>query len=159
MKIERAQCIVPKGNKLLMVKLSLQTDGHEFWCLPGGHIEEGETPAEAAVRELKEECCVEGKIVREMSLVEYRSAESIHHFDRIHSFLMDIGSQEPAIGIDPGHEDDGILDVKWLTLAEIPERDRAYLWAAGLMDIREFFDEVFAWGDSISYPVVEKSRE
>lgn len=27
-----------------------------MWCFPGGHAEEGETPAQAAVRETKEEC-------------------------------------------------------------------------------------------------------
>ena len=35
-----------------------------WWCLPGGQIERNETPEEAAVSELKEECNVSGKIIR-----------------------------------------------------------------------------------------------
>jgi 8-oxo-dGTP diphosphatase len=155
--MERAQCIILRGNRLLMVKLKLREDGHPFWCIPGGRIEEGETPAEAAIRELKEECGVTGKIVREISVVEYLSEESVHIYDRIYSFLIDVGAQEPIKGTDPDHEEEGLLDVKWLTLAEIPERDRAFLWAAGLLGIEEFLVEVSEWGDKISYPQQEES--
>ncbi|MCD4777901.1 MAG: NUDIX hydrolase, partial [Desulfobacterales bacterium] len=33
-----------------------------FWCLPGGFIELGETPEQGALRELKEETSLSGKI-------------------------------------------------------------------------------------------------
>ncbi len=150
--IDRAQCIVHRGSSLLMVQLTQREDGHPFWCIPGGRIEEGETAAEAAVRELKEECGVDATILREISVIEYLSEESVHIYNRVYTFLMDIGTQEPAKGTDPDHEEEGILDVKWLTLAEMPERDRAFLWAAGLLGIGEFLTEVSGWGDSISYP-------
>ena len=130
-----------------MVKNHL--DGEEWWCLPGGAIEEDETPADAAIRELKEECCVDGQIIRETSVVIYPPG------DRAYTFEVYIGTQEPIIGNDP-ELDGGILDVRWLTLAEIPERDRAFLWAAGLFGIGSFLDEVSAWGDSISYPESER---
>jgi 8-oxo-dGTP diphosphatase len=60
------------------------------------------------------------------------------------SFLVDIGGQEPHMGIDPEFlcSDPILIDMRWLTLAEIPERDRAYLWAAGLMSIPVFLEEV-----------------
>jgi len=154
--IARAQCIVHRENRLLMVKLRQREDGHEFWCIPGGRIGEDETPAEAAIRELKEECSVDGTIVREISVIEYLSEESVHIYDRIYTFLIDIGTQEPRIGTDPDHEEEGLLDVKWLTLAEIPERDRAFLWAGGLLGIKEFLTEISNWGDRISYPQKEE---
>ena len=149
----RAQCIVHRKNKLLMTKN--RQDGVEWWCLPGGSIEEGETPAEAAIRELKEECCVDGTVIRATGFVMYSETAGAHSVeDRSHSFLVDIGDQTPRLGADPEFSEvnQALVGVQWLALSEIPERDRAFLWAAGLLGVDEFLDEVAGWGDSISYP-------
>lgn len=143
----RAQCIVHRKNRILMVRHRL--NGEEWWCLPGGGVEDGETPADAAIRELKEECCVEGTIVRETCAMTFGPQ------DEASTFLVDIGSQEPRIGNDPEYQQQVIVDMKWLTLAEISEQDRAFLWAAGLLGVEEFFAEMVNWGDSISYPPQE----
>lgn len=142
----RAQCIVHRKGKILLVKH--RRHGEEWWCLPGGAIEPGETPEQAAVRELQEECCVDGKIIRETGIAYY-SAE-----DRAYTFEADIGSQEPRLGVDPEESSDNpvLVDVKWLSLGEVSEKDRAYLWTYGLLGIGDFRQEVSAWGDSISYP-------
>jgi hypothetical protein len=47
--------------------------------------------------------------------------------------------------------------VKWLSLDQIPERDRVFLWAAGLLCIQEFLEEVSSWGDATSYPGADPS--
>jgi 8-oxo-dGTP pyrophosphatase MutT (NUDIX family) len=142
----RAQCIVHRGKKILMVKLHVNDD--EWWCLPGGRIEPEETSTEAALRELYEECHVKGKIMSQTSQVKEGSGrETI-------TFLVEIGEQEPQLGRDPQFSDDDqiLVDMRWLTLAEITERDRAYLWAAGLISIPDFLEEVTSWGDKLSYP-------
>ncbi len=142
----RAQCIIHRKNKLLMTRN--RQDGEEWWCLPGGAIEEGETPAQAAIRELKEECCVDGTVIRETAYVVLSSG------DEAYSFLVDIDEQTPRLGADPEFSEvnQALVGVQWMVLSEIPERDRAFLWSAGLLGIDEFYAEVSGWGDNISYP-------
>jgi 8-oxo-dGTP diphosphatase len=142
----RAQCIVHRKNKVLMAKHRLH--GKEWWCLPGGAVEAGETPAEAAIRELKEECGVHGTIVLETA----RYGDSAQ--DLCYTYLVDIGDQAVCTGSDPEFPEDGqiLVEVRWMALSEIPERDRAFLWAAGLLGIEEFLAEATRWGNAISYP-------
>lgn len=122
--------------------------GREWWCLPGGAIDGEESPQEAALRELSEECRVEGAVVRQTSSVEEPDGM------KTYTFLVDIGNQEPRLGFDPEfrNSEQLIADLRWLKLSEIPERDRAFLWAAGLLGIEGFLEEVESWGESTSYP-------
>lgn len=131
-----------------------QHDRRSWWCLPGGGVEQAEPPANAALREIREELCVEGTLVREINHATYNTG------DDTYTFLVDIGDQTPRLGSDPEfpENDQVLVDFAWLTLAEIAERDRVYLWAAGLLAIPEFFAEVSGWGDNLSYPD-RRSRE
>ena len=139
----RAQCIVTRENRVLLVKHRL--NGREWYCLPGGAVEEGESPLEAALRELNEECLVEGQVIRKIG--EYFTDD-----DALITFLIDIGGQKPKVGREPEFSEGVIVDVGWFLLDEISERDRTYLWAAGLLGITEFIKEVNSWSDEISYP-------
>ena len=53
--------LIDNTGKLLLVKRSVEPK-KGFWCLPGGFIELGEMPGKAALRELKEETGLSGKI-------------------------------------------------------------------------------------------------
>ncbi|MEW5826455.1 MAG: NUDIX hydrolase [Candidatus Bipolaricaulota bacterium] len=145
------QAIVVREDRVLMVKH--RQGGIDYWCLPGGGQMPGETPEEGALRELREECNVSGVVVRQTSHVRHAAD------DEAHSYLIDIGDQTPSLGSDPEFPPgQGILvDLRWMRLAEIPERDRVFLWAAGLLGVGTFLAEIAAWGDELSYPRQEPS--
>lgn len=144
----RAQCLVVRDNKILMVKHQFKNDS--WYCLPGGGIEAGETLEMAAIRELEEECLVKGIIIK-------KTSEFMDPFDNnslFYTFEIDIGNQTPELGIDPEFTENPVLiEVKWLSLNEICEKDRAYLWSAGLISIIEFANELDTWTKEISYPL------
>ena len=150
MKRDRSQSMVIRGNRILLVEHQLF--GRDFFNLPGGGIEENETPEQAALRELEEECQVKGTLVRPLT-VEYKpDLES-----RVFTFLVEIPEDAVAkAGIDPElpANEQSIIGVKWMRLDEIAERDHAYLFGAGLMRVPYFHDEVLMWdGEDISYPI------
>jgi 8-oxo-dGTP diphosphatase len=65
-------CIVEENREILIVKRDRRPfKGH--WCLPTGFAESGEAIEEAALRELKEETGIEGRIVKLLDVDSYKS--------------------------------------------------------------------------------------
>ncbi len=147
---DRSVAIVVREDKVLMVQVCYA--GRMFWQAPGGGIEEGETPEEAALRELREECNLNGEIIKPLSVAIYPdgSQES--------SFLIRVSEEQDAVkGIDPEFplDDQPLQQVRWMALSELGEKDRAFLWQHGLLLVDGFWEEVCSWGDEISYPKIQ----
>ena len=133
--MSRAQCIVHRQKRILMVKH--RHEGEEWWCLPGGRIEADEMPEQAALRELWEECRVQGRVIRPTSVVTFAPD------DQYYTYLIEIGTQAVSLGHDPELKESQVLvDVAWICLKELTERDRVFLWTAGLLTIPEFSEEI-----------------
>ena len=79
--------LVVRGPLILLIS----TQAGKRWQLPKGHIEEGETPEQAALREVREETGVTGRIVAPLRGVEYwfieRGLRRIHK--KVDYFLLD----------------------------------------------------------------------
>ncbi len=63
--------IVKNGDKFLMF-LKKKGLGEGYYNFPGGKVEENEKPCECALRELKEETCLEGKELEKVGEITYR---------------------------------------------------------------------------------------
>ena len=90
----RSVAVVVRGGKILMERVFYF--GHEFYTLPGGGIEEGETPEQAVIRELKEECGLDSTIIRPLVLL-YKEGSSAEY-----AFEVSVpADQEAVTGYDP----------------------------------------------------------
>ena len=145
----RSLALVVRNDRILMIQ-TFRFNRYS-WEIPGGGIEPGETAEETAIRELKEECGLEGVINRPLNTL-HRKDGSVEHV-----FLVDVSDEQEAIvGIDPEipiGEEQAIKNISWKKLKELSEKDRAFLWSYGLLDVDDYLELVLGWGDEISYPV------
>lgn len=70
--------LVVRGGEILLIS----TQNGRRWQLPKGHIEAGEMPEETAVREVREETGVTGRVVAALPGVDYWFVEGGKH--RVH---------------------------------------------------------------------------
>jgi 8-oxo-dGTP diphosphatase len=100
-----SQGVLIQNNHILMVKQYVQR-GDIVWTFPGGGIEEGETPEEACIRELKEET---GFTIKVLKLIDTTKENYI--------FMVEILSG--TLFLDKMNKDNAdIIDVDWISLNE-----------------------------------------
>lgn len=85
-------------------------DSYRHWGFPKGHLEDGETPAEAALRETREETGLEQlELVGPIKLIDWHfrfRGKYIHKF--CHFFLLESAAGDPV-----PQADEGITAARW----------------------------------------------
>lgn len=91
--------------------------GRMVWSLPKGHIEAGETPEAAAVREIREETGISGAIVAPLGTIDFWfMADNRRVHKTVHHFLL------RAEGGELSSDDAEVDSVEWVPLADMTTR-------------------------------------
>lgn len=103
-----ASILVEKDGKYLLIKRGNPPE-KGFWAVPGGHVDDGETPREAAIREAKEE--VGEADVEEKPFLVFVHDVQIGHRHHAHYFRAQLLG-EPQAG-------DDAEEVAWFSLEDM----------------------------------------
>jgi ADP-ribose pyrophosphatase YjhB (NUDIX family) len=125
---------VDEAGRLLLVR---HAGHHDGWAVLGGAIEIGESPAEAAIRETREEIGVEVRLVRLLDVlgatdyeVSYPNGDRTAYVTAVYEAAIIDGS--------PAARDDELSDTAWFTPGQLAGLDlsrfaRALLSATGYL--------------------------
>lgn len=108
-----ADVAVERDGRLLMVRRALEPYAG-CWEWPGGYMELGETPAAAAIREIREELGVLVRLTAVLGVYvdPWPNGDHVH----VHTFVGEIDG-EPVL--DP-HE---LLECRWFDADDLPKGD------------------------------------
>lgn len=105
----------PEANGALIGRLDRR--GRLLWSLPKGHVEEGETHEDAAVREVEEETGIRGRVVAALGTIDYWFvAEDRRIHKTVHHYLLE------ASGGELSDDDIEVDEVAWVPLTELHSR-------------------------------------
>ncbi len=107
--------VVLDGRKVLLVQVK-NLKGKKIWTFPKGHIEAGETPRQAALREVLEETGYKAIIVRPMMRVKYAFTFQGNYVKKmVQWYLM------KKLGRIGKHDASEILAIRWVSLLKAHE--------------------------------------
>lgn len=106
-----AQGLLIRGKEILMVKQHVER-GDIVWNFPGGGIEEGETPEQACIREVKEETGYQIEITRLFLKTPQK-----------YTFLAEIISGTLTLDLESKTNED-LIDAAWVDIQDEAKFDR-----------------------------------
>jgi mutator protein MutT len=108
----RVAAVIVEDGRVLLEKHA--KDGREYWVLPGGGVDVGETLSEALRRELREEIGVEAETGELAFACEAIAPGAARHIVQL-AFLASIARGTPHVtGCDPR-----VADVAWIPLEDV----------------------------------------
>lgn len=123
--------VLVQNGKLLLVRRA--RDPQKGWLdFPGGFVNPDEKPADAVVREVREELHIDAHVVRLLGMwgPSPYPYKGVTHYNCGGYFLMQIDAGEPR-------PDDDVASIEWFSLEELPQPEEMAFTAQ-----REFLLEV-----------------
>jgi 8-oxo-dGTP pyrophosphatase MutT (NUDIX family) len=121
----RAGIVLIQRNKVALIER--HRAGLEYFVFPGGGVDEGETPEQAAVREALEELGIHIALKQKIAEVQFgqRSRQVYFLVEQVGG-EFGTGTGEEFMIIDPDHPQRGIYIPIWMPIAELPQRTNVY---------------------------------
>ena len=123
MRIRAGVVLIEDGNVALIER---HRAGRHYYVFPGGGVDEGETPEQAAVRETEEETGLRVTVQRKLAEIYFDLSEQVYYLvDRLEG-TFGTGTGEEFTDADPEDPTEGIYIPIWMSLVEMSEHENVY---------------------------------
>lgn len=107
--------LVLDGKKVLLIQVKTMK-GRKLWTFPKGHIEAGETPRQAALREVLEETGYRAAIIKPLLKVRYAFTLRGNYVKKVVQWYL-----MKKLGRIGKHDSSEILAINWVSLNKAKE--------------------------------------
>lgn len=107
--------VILDNNKVLLVQVK-SMKGRKIWTFPKGHIEQGETPRQAALREVLEETGYKAAIVKPLLKVRYAFTLKGRYVRKVVQWYL-----MKKLGRIGKHDPSEILAINWVSVNKAKE--------------------------------------
>jgi 8-oxo-dGTP pyrophosphatase MutT (NUDIX family) len=121
----RAGIVLIKENKVALIER--HRAGLDYYVFPGGGVDEGETPEQAAIRETMEELGIEVVIKQKVAEITLGpKSRQIYFLVEYVSGEFGTGTGEEFTDSDPNDPEEGIYIPIWMPIRELPRHAKIY---------------------------------
>ncbi len=141
----RAGAVLIQGSKVALIER--HRAGLNYFVFPGGGVNEGESPEQAAVREAMEELGVQVAIKQKVAeIVLGQKSRQIYFLVEQVGGEFGTGAGEEYTDSDPNDPDEGIYIPVWMPISELPVHVNIhpdYVAKLVVRSVKEGWAEVF----------------
>jgi 8-oxo-dGTP pyrophosphatase MutT (NUDIX family) len=120
----RAGVVLIEDDKVSLIERF--RSGNHYYVFPGGGVDEGETPQEAAVREMEEETGLRVTVKQEVAEIHFDLSTQHYFLAQRVSGEYGTGTGEEFTDADPDDPMEGIYIPIWMPVEELSEHESIY---------------------------------
>jgi 8-oxo-dGTP pyrophosphatase MutT (NUDIX family) len=120
----RAGIVLIEDDKVALIER--HRDGLDYFVFPGGGVDEGETPEQAAIRETMEELGVEVAIKQKAVIIHFEQSTQVYFLVERIGGEFGTGTGEEFTDADPDDPQEGIYIPIWMPIDELPQHEKVF---------------------------------
>ena len=121
----RAGIVLIQGDQVALIER--HRAGLDYFVFPGGGVDEGETPEQAAIREAMEELGIEVAIKQKVAEVQLgQKSKQVYFLVEQIGGEFGTGAGEEYMDADPNDPEEGIYIPIWMPIEELPLHKKIY---------------------------------
>lgn len=140
----RAGIVLIEDNKVALIERFRA--GNHYFAFPGGGVDEGETPEQAAVREALEELGIKVVIKQKVAEIHFDTSRQVYFLAERVAGEFGTGVGEEYTDSDPDDPEEGVYIPIWMPFEELTQYENIYPVALAKLVVQAAMG---GWGNEV----------